>query len=423
MLFRFSLYGFLKNQQYYAPFLILAFREKGLAFFAIGSLMGFRELCVQILEVPTGAIADLYGRRRSMVISFCAYIVSFAIFALSGVVWHLFAAMLFFAIGEAFRTGTHKAMILDWLRLQGREDEKTKTYGYTRSWAKAGSALSVLIAAALVYYTGRYSDIFWLCIIPYAAGIINFLGYPAELDGRPEKRATLRNLAGHLVEAFRKALGNGRLRRVLAESMAYDSVCKVVGDYLQPVVKQMAIALPFLLMISDKKRTAILAGCVYFVLHVISSIASRKSHVVATRLGGESRAARVVWLLTAGVLAGLALALTTGIMWPAVAAFVVLEVVRNVWRPVAITRIDNETDATMGATMLSVDSQAKAAATMLLAPAVGYAVDTFTIPGSDQPAFWVVGAAGVVIAALGAMAPAMPSPDPEQVAPPPRPLS
>ena len=32
MLFRFCLYGFLKNQQYYEPFLILVFREKGLSF-------------------------------------------------------------------------------------------------------------------------------------------------------------------------------------------------------------------------------------------------------------------------------------------------------------------------------------------------------------------------------------------------------
>ena len=68
MLRRFSLYGFLKNQQYYAPFIILAFREKGLSFFAIGLLVGFRELCVNIMEVPTGAIADLYGRRRSMIL-------------------------------------------------------------------------------------------------------------------------------------------------------------------------------------------------------------------------------------------------------------------------------------------------------------------------------------------------------------------
>ena len=78
MLFRFSLYGFLKNQRYFDPFLILVFREKGLSFFQIGILIGFREVCTNLFEIPSGALADLYGRRRAMIFSFCAYIVSFA---------------------------------------------------------------------------------------------------------------------------------------------------------------------------------------------------------------------------------------------------------------------------------------------------------------------------------------------------------
>ena len=58
MIARFSAYGFLKNQQYYDPFLILAFRDKGLSFFLIGLLFGFRGLAVNIMEVPTGVLAD-----------------------------------------------------------------------------------------------------------------------------------------------------------------------------------------------------------------------------------------------------------------------------------------------------------------------------------------------------------------------------
>ena len=81
MLFRFSLYGFLKNQRYYEPFLILAFREKGLSFFQIGLLIGFREICINLFEVPSGALADLYGRRRAMILSFSAYILSFLLLA------------------------------------------------------------------------------------------------------------------------------------------------------------------------------------------------------------------------------------------------------------------------------------------------------------------------------------------------------
>ena len=78
MLFRFCLYGFLKNQRYFEPFLMLVFLNQGFSFFLIGLLYACRDLTVNILEVPSGAIADSFGRRRSMMISFLAYIASFA---------------------------------------------------------------------------------------------------------------------------------------------------------------------------------------------------------------------------------------------------------------------------------------------------------------------------------------------------------
>ena len=56
MLFRFSLYGFLKNQRYFEAFLVLVFMDKGLSFFQIGLLVGFRELMVNLFEIPSGAV-------------------------------------------------------------------------------------------------------------------------------------------------------------------------------------------------------------------------------------------------------------------------------------------------------------------------------------------------------------------------------
>ncbi|HJN15298.1 MAG TPA: hypothetical protein QGH10_07410, partial [Armatimonadota bacterium] len=307
--------------------------------------------------------------------------------------------------------GTHKAMILDWLRLQGRENEKTKTYGYTRSWSKLGSAVSVIIAAGLVYYTGRYSDIFWLAIVPYCLSIVNFLGYPAELDGRSEQKASLGNVLRHLMESLRQVLRLHRLRRVLLESMGYESACKVAGDYLQPILKQLAMGLPVLLALGEDKRTALLVGPVYFVLHAASSVASRRSHKVVDNLGGEGRAASRMWQLTFAIFASLTVALLTGTVWPAVVLFVVLELARNIWRPITITRVDNETEAGRGATMMSIESQAKALGTMLLAPVAGLAVDRFAM-SEDAPAFWVVGVIGLLVCAVGAVMPAMAPPTP-----------
>jgi MFS family permease len=121
MLFRFSLYGFLKNQTYFEPFLVLIFLDKGLSFFQIGLIVALREVVANVMDIPSSALADLYGRRRCMVASFVVYIVSFMVLAFGTEFWHILVGILFFGGGDAFRGGTHKAMILDWLLSQGRE--------------------------------------------------------------------------------------------------------------------------------------------------------------------------------------------------------------------------------------------------------------------------------------------------------------
>ena len=405
MLARFSAYGFLKNQQYYDPFLMLVFLEKGLSFTVIGFLYGFRELAVNVMEVPSGVVADLCGRRGSMVLSLSSYIVSFLVFGLSGTTWHLFLAMLLFAVGEAFRTGTHKSMILEWLRIQGRAKEKTKTYGYTRSWSKMGSAVAAIIGPVIVLATGRFSYTFLFAIPPYVLGILNLLAYPRELEGDPRPPASMWEMVVHLFRAFRRAFTHLRLLRILIESTAYEGTYKVVKDYVQPVIKQGAVALPLLAAMSVNRRTALLVPLIYVPLYLLSSVASRKSSWFADRFGGESRASRWLWVVTLIVAVPIAVALWLKVMWLAAAGFVALAALQNFWRPIVITRVDNETDATMGATMLSIESQGKSLGAMVLAPLLGYAVDKLGAPG--QPALWVIGAAVAGIALIGSLLPAM----------------
>jgi len=115
--YKFSLYGFLKNLRFFEPFLILFFAEKGILYFQIGTLYAIREISTNILEIPTGIVADSFGRRRTMVYSFISYIISFIIFYFSSHYFLFVIAMVFFSFGEAFRTVTHKAMIFEYLKL------------------------------------------------------------------------------------------------------------------------------------------------------------------------------------------------------------------------------------------------------------------------------------------------------------------
>ena len=390
MLFRFSLYGFLKNQRYYDAFLILAFREKGLTFFQIGLLIGFREVCTNLFEIPSGAVADLYGRRRAMIFSFVAYIASFATFAMSESLFLLFGGMFFFGLGDAFRSGTHKAMIFDWLRLQGRSDEKTKIYGYTRSWSQMGSAVSVLIAGALVFYRGNFTDIFWFSIVPYAFNIVNFFGYPAALDGDRKSEFSLKAVVALLGKALKLSVQFPPLRRLVFEGMGFEGMFKASKDYLQPILKQTAIALPLLLMLDESKRAALLVAGVYFVLYFLSSFASRNSHKVTEWQGSDEGAARVMWWVNLGLYA-----LLIPVLWfntyPAIIVlFIGLAILQNFWRPGLISRFNAQSTPEMSATVLSIEAQSKSLATIVLAPSLGWLVDRV---GS----FWPVGVVGTLI--------------------------
>ena len=375
MLVRFCLYGFLKNQKYYEPFLVLAFLEKGLSFFDIGLLIAFREISINLFELPSGAAADLYGRRRSMIFSFASYLVSFAVFAVSAELWMLFAAMWFFALGEAFRSGTHKAMIFDWLQLEGRPHEKTLVYGTTRSWSQIGSAVSVPIAAVIVIFEGSYTRVFWYSIVPYALGLVNFFGYPRALDGCRSERPSLGELARHLGGALRQCLRRPTLRRLLIESTLRKGTYRTVKDYLQPVLQHAALLLPFLVDWEQAGRAAVLVGAVYFVLYLLSALSARQAHRIRDAAGGAERASRGIWMVSGAAYLALTAAFLGGWSALAIAVFVLLAMLQNLWLPIYLERIDDASEQEMGATLLSVDSQSKSVFVMLVAPVLGWAVD------------------------------------------------
>ena len=398
MLLRFSLYGFLKNQRYFEPFFLLAMLDKLGSFTMVGLLLGFREVCINVMEVPTGAIADVAGRRRAMVLSFVAYIGSFLVFGLCQPAWLMFVAMFLFSVGEAFRTGTHKAIIFHWLAREGRADEKTKVYGRTRSWSKLGSALNVVLAAAIFFVVRDYSWLFLLCIVPYVANIANFLSYPAYLDGPHDGHKSLAQVVRTLLAAMRRCVRPRPLRRLIAESMAYEGVYKVAKDYLQPLLRTAAVgAAASVAWLGDaNQRTAVLVGAVYFVLHLLSSQASRRSHVLADRAGSERRASAWLWLVTGAAYAVVAAGVLLGWAPLAIAAFIALAVCQDLWRPILITRFTSHADPAQTATVLSIESQAKSLSAAILAPLLGLAVDAMTAPLRLLP----VGLLGVAAALL-----------------------
>ncbi len=399
MLTRFCAYGFLKNQRYFEPFFILALLEKDLTFFQIGTLFAFREMMINVAEIPSGSIADMYGRRRSMLLSFVAYIISFLLFAISDQYISFFIAMFFYAIGDAFRTGTHKAMIFSWLRLQGKEDQRLTYYGLTRSWSKIGSAVSAIISGIFVFLFKEYTSIFYFSCIPYIVSILNLASYPAELDGETNRNLSVKQLFLHTWNTIRSSFKSKALRHLLFESMGFEGVFNTMKDYLQPILQGMAVVFLTKYIFSENwseaQKSVLFVVPTYTVLYIFSAIVSRNAQKIISILGDEFTAARKCWQLFVLISLVITVAGIYELLSIVTVAFVLFFMLQNLWRPFLISRFDSCSKEESGATVLSIESQAKRLAPVVLAPLLGFGVDWLRAAPTGG-AYGLVGTLGVL---------------------------
>lgn len=98
------------------PYIILLLQARGLSLSAIGALWACHSAIALLCEVPSGALADAYGRRRSLVAGGALMTVSLVLYALAEGVAAFVPAVVALAAGRALISGSLEAWYVDALR-------------------------------------------------------------------------------------------------------------------------------------------------------------------------------------------------------------------------------------------------------------------------------------------------------------------
>jgi hypothetical protein len=315
----------------------------------------------------------------------------------------MFIAMLFFSIGETFRTGTHKAIIFSWLKKENRENEKTTVYGYTRSWSKLGSACSIPVSALIVYFSNNYSYCFLASIFPCILNIINLSTYPAYLEGGKLtgffSLHTLNKTVQKLFAGLKKSVAKRELRQILIEAMNYEGLYKTAKDYIQPLLQSLAASIMFFPSGNKFSKNAVVFGVVFSLLHLTSAVASRYAGSFEKLFKNSITASKILWILNGAMFSVFTVSIYFGFHIVEVVIFIILAVLQNLWRPILISRCSSESDSDETATILSIESQMKSLFTMTAAPLIGYLID-YTGKINEKIHFIPIGMIGIVIPCL-----------------------
>lgn len=390
---KFGFYGFFKNLQFFEPFLLLIFLAWGVNLFQIGLLVAVQQVVMYLFEVPSGIWADRHGKRTELLVCFVFYIVSFVFYFLGPALGVLFVGAIFYGLGEAFRSGTHKAMILTWLDKEGLSAYKTFVYGRTRSFSLVGSALSAVMAIAFILVLPASRWIFLVSTIPFVLDFLLIASYPAYMNevgpAAPDAPAGA-NTWQQVKEAFKgvgTAFKDKRIRRVIVSSASYDGIFKTLKDYIQPIV---ILFVTWLIVDAGDGSEAgngevieqVVLGVVYALFYLASAYASRNAHKVLRVCEQPRRVMNGLFDLFAGLL----LAVGLLVSWPSVGAVVAvvglylgIYALMNVRRPVVVDVLGSLMAEDERATILSVETLLKSVVIFTCAPLFGFIAEYWSI--------------------------------------------
>jgi MFS family permease len=372
------MYGFLKNLRFFDAFFILFLLEKGISFTQIGLLYAVREVVTNLFELPSGIIADSFGRKRALSGSFILYISSFVLFYLFQNFWFFLLAFMLFGLAEAFRSGTHKGMIMDYLKLQNQDDQAANYYGHTRSWSMVGSALSALMAGFIVLYGGSYESIFLYSIVPYALNFLLIISYPGSLDRSLEPAGhKKRRRLGYASRMLLDLLKQAPVLRILYSSAVHTAYLRAVKDYIQLVMINLAMLLPFMMHLEDEQKGGIFIGVSYFIIFLASAYASRFSSFISGRSHRNMTWITLLASFVFGIVSGMAFKMEFWLI--SLLAFALIYVMENIRKPLLTGAIADEVPKEILTSVISAQSLLRTIITALLALVFGIFADHFGV--------------------------------------------
>lgn len=148
--------------------LYLAFR--GMSLMQIGILEGIFHITGMLFEIPSGAFADLLGRRKSLIIGRVCIAVSCIIMMLSASFGGFAFAFVLQALGHNFNSGSEEALVYDSLKQLGDEERYMKINSRLNVLMEISQAIATVTGGILAEYS--YMWCYGACVAIAVLGVV-----------------------------------------------------------------------------------------------------------------------------------------------------------------------------------------------------------------------------------------------------------
>lgn len=339
------------------PIVFLFYREHGLGTSDLFILRAVYSLAIVILEVPSGYIGDVFGRKNSLIIGSVMGFLGFFLYCFSDGFWSFLVCEVVLGIGQSFISGSDSAMVYDTLLDAGRQKEYLKIEGRLISVGNFAEAAAAPIGVLLAVISLRTTY--------YCQALVAFAAIPAALLLYEPARKEMTGKPGflHIMTIFRYALVDNReLKWKIVFSSIMGVATLTMAWFVQPYFVFLSLPLAYY-------------GIVIPLLNLTAGSVAMHAYKIEGLLGQN----RTMVYIAAAIAGGYICLGSFYSLWPVLFVFYLF---RGLATPILRNYINESTPSEMRATVLSIRNLIIRLMFAGLGPVLGWQADRAGVPSA-----------------------------------------
>ncbi len=356
---KFYIASFLKNQIYFVPILIIFFQDLGLNYTQIFWVMTGGAIFSFLIEIPTGILADLYGKRKTIILSKATIVLAFMAFGFAGGFWTLLIANLLYELGKSFRSGTETAFIYDYLEQDKQAPSYTKVKAKQKFYARLSESIATVVGGFLAVHLG-FNAVFFIAAVPAAINFLQTLTWSKikEYSGKKDIKHSY-NFVKDTLQSIRQ---NKTLLIIIANVLIFTSSFVALSIFIQPYMKLAGLPIEYF-------------GLVYSGFLIIAAFLTRFSSNLEEKFGGV----HVMNTLTALAVVPLFILGFGYLSIIGIGLFFLVLLFENLRSPITNTLFHEQIKSVNRATSGSILSLFRTGGQIIILPVMGFIADAYSI--------------------------------------------
>lgn len=188
------------------PTIVLLWQQNGMGMQKIMLLQAIFALSLAVFEVPTGYLADAFGRKSSLVAAAFTLVAGAATYFIADSFSLFVLAEVLLALGFSFVSGADQALLYDSLKELGRETEFGVLWGRASFWTFVLGAASAIAGGYAGAFNLRLPLLLELIATLMMLAVTLYITEPKRFETGP-RRASLGDLSGVFKESMRPDSG------------------------------------------------------------------------------------------------------------------------------------------------------------------------------------------------------------------------